>query len=255
MIDIEAYNTLNTRDTASLATASFFAGGGAESNMTANATLTVNIHARELFSVGKIFIGTAAKMAASNNANASLYGAIAGVGASTNTWVHADQDVNVFSGTTIQAWRDINIFAGMSGDTITFSSIQATATTVVYNNTAHSDLGALPRHRQCQRRQQPDALPTARACSACATSIWARRRGRSPRPAMAAITIRTWTSSAPRTATTTATPAERGDVALNGLVVAGINNDLTITIELGASAPTLSTTSPYCRSPVVATLE
>ena len=36
-----------------------------------------------------------------------------------------------------------------------------------------------------------------------------------------------------------------GDVALNGLVVAGINNNVTITIDLGASAPTLSTTSPY----------
>ena len=28
-------------------------------------------------------------------------------------------------------------------------------------------------------------------------------------------------------------------------MVAGINNDLTITIELGATTPTLSTTSPY----------
>ena len=35
-----------------------------------------------------------------------------------------------------------------------------------------------------------------------------------------------------------------GDVALNGLVVAGINNDVTITIDIGATAPTLSTTSP-----------
>ena len=151
VINIEAYNTLNTNDTASLATASFFAGGGAESNMTANATLAVNINAPELFSAGKIYIGTAATMAASNNANANLYGAITGAGASTNSWVHARPGGQCRrQHATIEAWGDINIYAGMSGDGIIFSSVQATATTVVYNNTADSDLRAIQRHGQCR---------------------------------------------------------------------------------------------------------
>ncbi|MCK1716641.1 leukotoxin LktA family filamentous adhesin [Bradyrhizobium sp. 141] len=252
VIDIEAYNTLNTRDTASLATASFFAGGGAESNMTANATLAVNIHARELFSVGKIFIGTAAKMAASNNANASLYGAIAGVGASTNTWVHADQDVTVDSGTTIQAWRDINIFAGMSGDTITFSSIQATATTVVYNNTA-IPISTLYRGTANAGGDSTLTLSDGSRVlgvrdiylGATQGQVTASGNGSNYNPYLDIFSAKNSDNHSHTSGT--------GDVALNGLVVAGINNDVTITIDLGASSPTLSTTSPY--SSLSSTLE
>ncbi|AMA57372.1 leukotoxin LktA family filamentous adhesin [Bradyrhizobium sp. CCGE-LA001] len=252
VIDIEAYNTLNARDTASLATASFFAGGGAESNMTANATLAVNIHARELFSVGKIFIGTAAKMAASNNANASLYGAIAGVGASTNTWVHANQDVTVDSGTTIQAWRDINIFAGMSGDTITFSSIQATATTVVYNNTA---IPISTLYRGTANAGGDSSLTLADGSrvlgvrdiylGATQGQVTATGNGSNYNPYLDIFSAKNSDNHSHTSGT--------GDVALNGLVVAGINNDVLITIDLGASAPTLSTTSPY--SSLSSTLE
>nr|WP_249153855.1 leukotoxin LktA family filamentous adhesin [Bradyrhizobium diazoefficiens] len=252
VIDIEAYNTLNTRDTASLATASFFAGGGAESNMTANATLAVNIHARELFSVGKIFIGTAAKMAASNNANASLYGAIAGVGASTNTWVHAIQDVTVDSGTTIQAWRDINIFAGMSGDTITFSSIQATATTVVYNNTA---IPISTLYRGTANAGGDSSLTLADGSrvlgvrdiylGATQGQVTATGNGSNYNPYLDIFSAKNSDNHSHTSGT--------GDVALNGLVVAGINNDVLITIDLGAGAPTLSTTSPY--SSLSSTLE
>ncbi|MCP3390837.1 leukotoxin LktA family filamentous adhesin [Bradyrhizobium sp. CCGB12] len=244
VIDIEAYNTLNTRDTASLATASFFAGGGAESNMTANATLAVNIHARELFSVGKIFIGTAATMAASNNANASLYGAIAGVGASTNSWVHANQDVTVDSGTTIEAWRDINIFAGMSGDTITFSSIQATATTVVYNNTA-IPISTLYRGTANAGGDSTLTLSDGSRVlgvrdiylGATQGQVTASGNGSNYNPYLDIFSAKNSDNHSHTSGT--------GDVALNGLVVAGINNDVTITIDLGASAPTLSTTSPY----------
>lgn len=244
VIDIEAYNTLNTRDTASLATASFFAGGGAESNMTANATLAVNINARELFSVGKIFVGTAAKMAASNNANASLYGAIAGVGASTNSWVHANQAVNVGSGTTIQAWRDINIFAGMAGDTITFSSIQATATTVVYNNTA---IPISTLYRGTANAGGDSSLTLADGSrvlgvrdiylGATQGQVTASGNGSNYNPYLDIFSAKNSDNHSHTSGT--------GDVALNGLVVAGINSDVLITIELGASAPTLSTTSPY----------
>ncbi|MBR0906203.1 leukotoxin LktA family filamentous adhesin [Bradyrhizobium liaoningense] len=252
VIDIEAYNTLNTRDTASLATASFFAGGGAESNMTANATLAVNIHARELFSVGKIFIGTAAKMAASNNANASLYGAIAGVGASTNTWVHANQDVTVDNGTTIQAWRDINIFAGMSGDTITFSSIQATATTVVYNNTA---IPISTLYRGTANAGDDSTLTLSDGSrvlgvrdiylGATQGQVTASGNGSNYNPYLDIFSAKNSDNHSLTSGT--------GDVALNGLVVAGINSDVLITIDLGAGAPTLSTTSPY--SSLSSTLE
>ncbi|MCS3725067.1 leukotoxin LktA family filamentous adhesin [Bradyrhizobium betae] len=244
VIDIEAYNTLNTVDTASLATAALFAGGGAESNMTANATLAVNINARELFSVGKIYVGSAAKMAAANNANASLYGAIAGVGASTNTWVHANQAVTVSGSTTIEAWRDINILAGISGDTITFSSVQATATTVVYNNTA-VPISTL--YRGTANAGNDSSLTLADSSKvlgvrdiylgATQGQVTASGNGSNYNPYLDIFSAKNSDNHSHTSGT--------GDVALNGIVVAGINNDVTITIDLGASAPTLSTSSPY----------
>lgn len=243
-INIEAYNTLNTNDTASLATASFFAGGGAESNMTANATLAVNINARELFSAGKIYIGTAAKMAAANNANASLYGAIAGVGASTNTWVHANQSVNVGDGAKIVAWRDINIYAGLAGDGSVFSSVQATATTVVYNNTA-IPISAL--YRGTANADDTTSLTLAPTSSvlgardiylgATQGQVTAAGNGSNYNPYLDIFSAKNSDNHSHTSGT--------GDVALNGLVVAGINNDVSIAIDLGASTPTLSTTSPY----------
>ncbi|MCD9105786.1 leukotoxin LktA family filamentous adhesin [Bradyrhizobium japonicum] len=243
-INIEAYNTLNTNDTASLATASFFAGGGAESNMTANATLAVNINARELFSVGKIYIGTAAKMAAANNANASLYGAIAGVGASTNSWVHANQSVNVGDNATIAAWRDITIYAGLAGDGSVFSSVQATATTVVYNNTA-IPISAL--YRGTANADDTTSLTLAPTSSvlgardiylgATQGQVTAAGNGSNYNPYLDIFSAKNSDNHSHTSGT--------GDVALNGLVVAGVNNDLTITIDLGATTPTLSTTSPY----------
>ncbi|MGL9622638.1 leukotoxin LktA family filamentous adhesin, partial [Bradyrhizobium sp. U531] len=244
VINIEAYNTLNTNDTASLATASFFAGGGAESNMTANATLAVNIDARQLFSAGKIYVGTAAKMAASNNANASLYGAIAGVGASTNSWVHANQSVNVGDGTKIVAWRDITMYAGLAGDGSVFSSVQAMATTVVYNNTA-IPISAL--YRGTANADDTTSLTLAPTSSilgardiylgATQGQVTAAGNGSNYNPYLDIFSAKNSDNHSHTSGT--------GDVALNGLVVAGINNDVTITIDLGASTPTLSTTSPY----------
>lgn len=244
VINVEAYNRLNTNDTASLATAAFFAGGGAESNMTANATLAVNINARELFSAGKIYIGTAAKMAASNNANASLYGAIAGVGASTNSWVHANQAVNVGNNAKVEAWGQINIYAGMSGDTIIFSSVQATATTVVYNNTAIS-ISTL--YRGTANADDTTSLTLANTSSvlgvqnislgATQGQVTASGNGSNYNPYLDIFSAKNSDNHSHTSGT--------GDVALNGLVVAGINNDITITIDVGAGAPTASTTSPY----------
>ncbi|WLA68165.1 leukotoxin LktA family filamentous adhesin [Bradyrhizobium diazoefficiens] len=243
VINIEAYNTLSTNDTASLATASFFAGGGAESNMTANATLAVNINARELFSAGKIYVGTAAKMAAANNANASLYGAIAGVGASTNSWVHANQSVNVGDNAKIVAWRDITMYAGLSGDGTVFSSVQATATTVVYNNTA-IPISAF--YRGTANADDTTSLTLAPTSSilgardiylgATQGQVTATGNGSNYNPYLDIFSAKNSDNHSHTSGT--------GDVALNGRVVAGVNNDLTITINLGASTPTLSTTSP-----------
>ncbi|MCK1369014.1 leukotoxin LktA family filamentous adhesin [Bradyrhizobium sp. 62] len=244
VINIEAYNTLNTNDTASLATAAFFAGGGAESNMTANAMLAVNINARELFSAGKIYIGTAAKMAASNNANASLYGAIAGVGASTNSWVHANQAVNVGNNAKVEAWGQINIYAGMSGDTIIFSSVQATATTVVYNNTA---IPISTLYRGTANADDTTSLTLANTSTvlgvqnislgATQGQVTASGNGSNYNPYLDIFSAKNSDNHSHTSGT--------GDVALDGLVVAGINNDITITIDVGAGAPTASTTSPY----------
>ncbi|UVO26329.1 leukotoxin LktA family filamentous adhesin [Bradyrhizobium arachidis] len=244
VINIEAYNTLNTTDTASLATASLFAGGGAESDMTANATLTVNIQARELFSAGNIYIGSASRMAAANNANASLYGAIAGVGASTNSWVHATQAVNLGSSSTVEAWGQINMYAGLAGDGTVYSSVQATATTVVYNNTA---IPISTLYRGTANAADTTSLTLADSSKVLGARdiflgatqglVAAAGNGSNYNPYLDIFSAKNSDNHSHTSGT--------GDVALNGLVVAGIHNDETITIALGASAPTLSTTSPY----------
>ena len=245
-INIDAYNTLNTNDTVSLATASFFAGGGAESDMTANATLNVNINARELFSAGNIYIGSASRMSASNNANANLYGAIAGVGGSTNTWAHATQAVNVGGSSIVEAWGDITIYAGLAGDGSVYSSVAATATTVVYNNTA-IPISVL--YRGTANADDTTSLTLANTSSvlgvqniflgATQGQVTAAGNGSNYNPYLDIFSAKNSDNVSHRN------DGGTGDVALNGLVVAGINDDVTITIELGASTPTLSTTSPY----------
>jgi hypothetical protein len=246
VINIEAYNTLSTTDTVTLAAAGLFAGGGAESDMTANATLTVNINARELFSAGTIDIGSASRMSASNNANASLYGAIAGVGASTNAWVHATQAVNVGSGSTLQAWGDINISAGLAGDGSVYSSIQATATTVVYNNTAipisvlyrgtanADDDAALTLGIGSRVLGVEDVNLGASPGQVAATGL-----GSNYNPYLSIFGAKNSDNHS------NTNNGGTGTVALNGLVVAGIYNDQIITIALGSSTPTLTTSSPY----------
>ncbi|MBR1087140.1 leukotoxin LktA family filamentous adhesin [Bradyrhizobium manausense] len=246
VINIEAYNTLSTTDTVTLAAAGLFAGGGAESHMTANATLTVNINARELFSAGTIDIGSASRMSANNNANASLYGAIAGVGASTNAWVHATQAVNVGSGAMLQAWGDINVSAGLAGDGSVYSSIEATATTVVYNNTA-VPISVLYRGTA---NADDDASLTLGIGSrvlgvkdvnlgASPGQVAATGLGSNYNPYLSIFGAKNSDNHS------NTNNGGTGTVALNGLVVAGINNDEIITIALGSSTPTLTTSSPY----------
>jgi len=246
VINIEAYNTLSTNDSTSLATASLFAGGDAESDMTANATLTVNIQARELFSAGNIYIGSASRMAASNNANASLYGAIGGVGASTNTWTHAIQNVTVGGGSTVEAWGKINIAAGLAGDGSVYSSVQATATTVVYNNTVVPISGL---YRGTANADNDTSLTLAVGSKVLGANdinltatpglVAASGLGSNYNPYLEIFSQKNSDNHSH------INDGGTGTVALNGLVVAGIHNDEMITIALGASTPTLSTTSPY----------
>ena len=59
----------------------------------------------------------------------------------------------------IAAWREINMYAGLAGDGTVFSSVQATATTVVNNNTAIPISTLVSRHGQCRRHHEPDARP------------------------------------------------------------------------------------------------
>ncbi|MET4326721.1 hypothetical protein ABIB80_002547 [Bradyrhizobium sp. i1.15.2] len=245
-INIEAYNTLSTTDTVNLSAAGLFAGGGAESDMTANATLTVNIQARELFSAGNIYIGSASRMAANNYANASLYGAVGGVGASTNAWVHATQNVNVGSTSTVEAWGKINIAAGLAGDGSVYSSVAANATTVVYNNTVVAISGL---YRGTANADDDTSLTLAIgskvlgandiSLTATPGQVTASGLGSNYNPYLEIFSAKNSDNHSNDNSGGT------GNVALNGLVVAGIHNDETITIALGASTPTLSTTSPY----------
>ncbi len=245
-INIEAYNTLSTTDTVSLIAAGVFAGGGAESDMTANATLAVNIQARELFSAGNIYIGSASRMSASNFANASLYGAVSGVGASTNSWMHANQSVDVGSSSTIEAWGKINIAAGLAGDGSVYSSVAANATTVVYNNTAVPISGL---YRGTANADDDTSLTLAIgskvlgandiSLTATPGQVTASGLGSNYNPYLEMFSAKNSDNHSH------INDGGTGTVALNGLVVAGIHNDETITIALGATTPTLSTTSPY----------
>jgi hypothetical protein len=245
-INIEAYNTLSTTDTVNLSAAGLFAGGGAESDMTANATLTVNIQARELFSAGNIYIGSASRMVANNYANANLYGAVGGVGASTNAWVHATQNVNVGSNSRVEAWGKINIAAGLAGDGSIYSSVAANATTVVYNNTVVPISGL---YRGTANADDDTSLTLAIgsrvlgandiSLTATPGQVTASGLGSNYNPYLEIFSAKNSDNHSNDNSGGT------GNVALNGLVVAGIHNDETITIALGASTPTLSTTSPY----------
>ncbi|KJC41165.1 leukotoxin LktA family filamentous adhesin [Bradyrhizobium sp. LTSP857] len=246
VINIEAYNTLSTSDTTSLATASLFAGGDAESDMTANATLNVNIQARELFSAGNIYIGSASRMSANNYANASLYGAIGGVGASTNAWAHATQNVTVGGSSTVEAWGKINIAAGLAGDGSVYSSVAANGTTVVYNNTVVPISG---RYSGTANADDDTSLTLAIgskvlgandiSLTATPGQVAASGLGSNYNPYLEMFSAKNSDNHSHTN------DGGTGNVALNGLVVAGIHNDETITIALGASTPTLSTTSPY----------
>ncbi|MBN8976663.1 MAG: leukotoxin LktA family filamentous adhesin [Rhizobiales bacterium] len=245
LINIEAYNFLDTTDSVSLVAGGLFAGGGARSTMDATANVTVNIADRvHLFSAGNIAIGTAARMTASSNASASLYGLLAGVGARTNATQNAHQNVNV-GAATIEAWGLINVYAGQSGDNSYTSSIKSNGTTVVYNYTA-IPISAEYRGTAVANSYATLTLDTGSRVLG-ANNIFlgstpgataANGSGTNYNPYLSAFSTASYQNDG-------RTPITSGDAILNGTIVAGIHNQEIITISYGGTVTLSSGGSPY----------
>lgn|GEM_PF-2883088 len=245
LINIEAYNFLNTTDNVSLVAGGLFAGGGARSTIDATAHVAVNIADRvHLFSAGNIAIGTAALMTASNNASASLYGLLAGVGARTNATQNAHQNVNV-GAATIEAWGLIDIYAGQSGDGSYTSSIKSNGTTVVYNYTA-VPISAEYRGTAVANSYATLTLSTGSRVLG-ANNIFlgsapgataANGSGTNYNPYLSAFSTASYQNDG-------RTPITGGDAILNGTIVAGIHNQEVITISYGGVVTLSSGGSPY----------
>ena len=243
VINIEAYNTLNTNDTVSLATASFFAGGGAESDMTANATLTGQHQCpralqrrQDLCRHGREDGGGQQRQRQSLRRDRRRRRQHQQLGSRQPGRQSSADNAKV------EAWGDITIYAGLAGDGSVFSSVQATATTVVYNNTA---IPISTLYRGTANADDTTSLTLANTSSvlgvqniflgATQGQVTASGNGSNYNPYLDIFSAKNSDNHSHTSGT--------GDVALNGLVVAGINDDVTITIELGATTPTLSTTS------------
>ncbi|MGB3487899.1 MAG: leukotoxin LktA family filamentous adhesin [Xanthobacteraceae bacterium] len=245
LINIEAYNFLNTTDSVSVEAGALFAGAGARSTMDATANVAVNIADRvHLFSAGNIAIGTAARMTASNNASASLYGLLAGVGARTNATQNAHQNVNV-GAATIEAWGLINVYAGQSGDNSYTSSIKSNGTTVVYNYTA-IPISAEYRGTAVANSYATLTLDTgSRVLGANNISLGstpgataANGSGTNYNPYLSAFSTASYQNDG-------RTPITSGDAILNGTIVAGIHNQEIITISYGGVVTLSAGGSPY----------
>lgn len=238
-INIEAYNTVKTTDTTSLSAGGVFAGGGAESDMTANATVNVNIQATELFSAGNLYIGTASQMQVVNNANANLYGVVTGAGASTNSTAYATQNVTVGSSSLIQAWGVINIYAGQAGDGSAYSTVTAAGTTVVYN---YALIPISAEFRGTGSAQDYSTLTLASGSQVLGANnvflgatqglVNGGGSGTAYNPYLTAFSTANYDNHSYSNGS--------GTASLNGLVMAGIYNEVTINIALGATTPTLT---------------
>ncbi|MBR1143695.1 leukotoxin LktA family filamentous adhesin [Bradyrhizobium sp. AUGA SZCCT0431] len=243
-VNIEAYNSLRTVDSVSLTAGGLFAGGGARSNMTANAYATVNIDATEIFSAGNLFIGTASSLIAYNYANANLFGAITGAGASTNTSLTANQAVNVSGDTTLLAWGLLNLTAGQAGDGSKYSQVSANATTVVYNQAVIPITAVYSGTATARSYTDLNIAGGAKVLGVNNVSLAATRgavsangRGTNYNPYLTLFSTENHDNHS--------NTDGRGNISQNGVVVAGIYNQESILIAVGANAPTLTTTSPY----------
>ena len=246
-LNIEAFNTVNTADYANMTVGGVFAGGDAQSRTTANATLTVTVDATELFSAGQLYIGSASTMASSNNANANLYGIVTGAGANSDSNLTATQAVNVSANSTIEAWGAIGIYAGQAGDGSVLSNVTAAATTVVYNYALVPGTGQFRGSANAENDATLTLAGGSQVLGVSSVSLGATRgivqaAGNEP------PIIRTSRRSARRTTTTTRMTLYSAVAHLDGVIAAGIYKDETITIAYGATAPTLTTTSPYALS-------
>jgi hypothetical protein len=241
---VEAFNTVNTADSVNMTTGGLFAGGGAASNLTATATVTVTIDATELFSAGALYVGTASTMASSNNANANLYGVITGAGASSDSSLTATQAVNVSGNSTIEAWGAIGIYAGQAGDGSVFSNLAASATTIVYNYALVPATGVFRGTASAKDDATLTLASGSQVLGATNVSLGATRgfvsaagTGTNYNPYLSAFSTANHDNHSH--------PDGSAAAHLNGVIAAGIYNNETITIALGATAPVLTTTSPY----------
>jgi hypothetical protein len=244
-VNIEAYNSLRTVDSASLTAGGLFAGGGGQSNMTANAYATVNIDATEIFSAGNLFIGTASSLIAYNYANANLFGAITGAGASTNTSLTANQAVNVSGDTTLVAWGLLNLTAGQAGDGSKYSQVSANATTVVYNQAVIPITAVYKGTATARSYTDLNIAGGAKvlgvnnvSLAATKGAVSATGKGTNYNPYLSLFSTENHDNHSDAS-------QGRANISQNGVVVAGIYNQESILIAVGASTPTLTTTSPY----------
>lgn len=251
-INIEGFADLQTTDTVTLTAAGLFAGGGGKTEMTATATITVQIDAARLFSAGDIDIGSAAKMIANNNANASLYGLVGGVGASSHADLTATQNVTI-GGTRVEAWGLINLYAGKAGDGSRFSQIQANATTTVYNNTLiaisaeHGGYGKAYGYATLTIGTGSLVLGANNVfIGATQGAVEANGRGTLYSPFLELFSTEDHDNNSDSNGShrDNGNNTGRGDVIVNGTVMAGIHNQAIITIGLNG-AVNLVTNSPY----------
>lgn len=247
LINIEAYNFLDTTDTVNMTVGSIFAGGGAYSNMNATATNAVNIADNaHLFSAGNIAIGTAAVMTARNNANGSFYGLVSGGSVTTDSVLNAYQTVTV-GRAVIEGWGLINIYAGQSGDGSYTTAIKANGTTTVYNNTVSSIISDTVPHWGAATANSYTTLTLgtgsqvlgANNVSLGATSGQTAANGQG---SLYSPFLEIFSSVARDNRGRT--PITSGDVILNGLVAAGIHNQQIITIDYDGNVSYSSGGSP-----------
>ncbi|MCD0419854.1 leukotoxin LktA family filamentous adhesin [Rubrivivax sp. JA1024] len=247
LINIEAYNFLNTTDTVMMDVGGLFAGGGASSTMDATTHNTVTISdGVRLFSAGGIAIGTAANMTANNNADANFYGLVSGGSASANAVQTAYQAVNV-GAANIQAWGLINIYAGQSGDGSYTTKIKSNGTTVVYNYTVSSIVSASVAHWGGATANSYSSLNLATGSAVLgANNVFLGADPGAPITNGSGSLYSPFLSifSSVDRDNRSVTPITSGDVMMDGLVAAGIHNQQIITISYGGQVTYSSGGSP-----------
>ncbi|MGN6460687.1 MAG: leukotoxin LktA family filamentous adhesin, partial [Pseudolabrys sp.] len=247
-IDIEALTFLSTKDSVRLDAGGLFAGGGARSPIDAHAHNIVQIDdGVTLFSAGNLYVGSAAIMKASNNANAKLYGLLTGAGASTNSALKATQDVTI-GNAKLEAWGLLNVYAGQSGNGYYLSDLSANGTTIVYNY-ALIPITATYKGQSSAESHSTLTLGTGSRIygannvfiGADPGNVASNGNGTSYNPYLSLFSKEDHDNAG-------ATPVKSGDVILNGVIEAGIHNQANITINYDGVVS--MTTGPSTASPL-----